>query len=263
MQRDGQRIAEPDGAGNKQRGVAAEKEQRDVGALRGLQHKDRKKDEERRKPDAGAPLAGRYPHAVCVNSRTTMAKPAGFQMCLPSMRNTNLDAMAMTPASAGSHAASARSSRLKDNPVISGERRSILASRPDASRQLASPARTDRQRAVERLRAEIDPGKIDQQQRRERHDLKVARIGPPASHGRSLKTQAETQIDPENPSPLMLWNRDSAMTDRWPDLGNTITSLSAAAPDITFLLGRGCDAAYAARGYAFQRLRNCVATSCS
>jgi hypothetical protein len=35
----------------------------------------------------------------------------------------------------------------------------------------------------------------------------------------------------------MLWNRDAAMTDRWPDLGNTITSLSAAAPDITFLLG--------------------------
>jgi hypothetical protein len=35
----------------------------------------------------------------------------------------------------------------------------------------------------------------------------------------------------------MLWNRDSAMTDRWPDLGNTITSLSAAALDITLLLG--------------------------
>jgi hypothetical protein len=44
----------------------------------------------------------------------------------------------------------------------------------------------------------------------------------------------------------MLWNRDAAMTDRWPDLGNTITSLSAAAPDITFLLGGGCDAAEAA-----------------
>ena len=35
----------------------------------------------------------------------------------------------------------------------------------------------------------------------------------------------------------MLWNRDAAMTDRWPDLGNTITSLSAAAPNITLLLG--------------------------
>jgi len=27
----------------------------------------------------------------------------------------------------------------------------------------------------------------------------------------------------------MLWNSDTAMADRWPDLGNTITSLSAAA----------------------------------
>jgi hypothetical protein len=35
----------------------------------------------------------------------------------------------------------------------------------------------------------------------------------------------------------MLWNRDAAMTDRWPDLGDNITSLSAAAPDITFLSG--------------------------
>src|SRR5580704_10378333 len=35
----------------------------------------------------------------------------------------------------------------------------------------------------------------------------------------------------------MLWNRDAAMAGRWPDLGNTITSLSAATSDITFLLG--------------------------
>jgi len=40
-------------------------------------------------------------------------------------RKMNLDAMAMTPSQgAGSHAASARSNKLKDNPVISGERRS-------------------------------------------------------------------------------------------------------------------------------------------
>src|SRR5580700_6578750 len=35
----------------------------------------------------------------------------------------------------------------------------------------------------------------------------------------------------------MLWNRDAAMAGRWPDLGNTITSLSAATSDITFLFG--------------------------
>src|SRR5580704_6793278 len=36
------------------------------------------------------------------------------------------------------------------------------------------------------------------------------------------------------------------MTDRWPDLGNTITSLSAAAPNITLLLG-GASAAQRVR----------------
>ncbi len=56
------------------------------------------------------------------NSSTTMAKPAGFQMCLPSMRKTNFEPMAMTPASACSQGSSARSSRLSDSPVISGER---------------------------------------------------------------------------------------------------------------------------------------------
>jgi hypothetical protein len=33
----------------------------------------------------------------------------------------------------------------------------------------------------------------------------------------------------------MLWNRDAAMTDRWPDLGNNIISLLAAAPNVTSL----------------------------
>jgi hypothetical protein len=35
----------------------------------------------------------------------------------------------------------------------------------------------------------------------------------------------------------MLWNRDPAMTDRWPDLGNNIISLLVAMPNITSLLG--------------------------
>ena len=72
-----------------------------------------------------------------------MAKPAGFQMCLPSRRKMNLDAMAMTPASAGSHGASARSNRLKDNPVISGERRSMLG-KPTSREQTTCVASADR-----------------------------------------------------------------------------------------------------------------------
>jgi len=54
-----------------------------------------------------------------------MAKPAGFQMCLPSMRSTNFEPIAMTPASAWISGSSVRSSRLSERPVISGERRSI------------------------------------------------------------------------------------------------------------------------------------------
>src|SRR5580698_9594931 len=76
----------------------------------------------------------------------------------------------------------------------------------------------------------------------------------PRSESGAHRTTSVAWAFPQNPSrepsrdtsPLMLWNRDSAMTDRWPDLGNTITSLSAAARDITFLSGRGCGAAYAA-----------------
>ena len=43
MQRNGQRIAEPKRAADQQCGMADEKEQRDVGALRGLQHQDGEK----------------------------------------------------------------------------------------------------------------------------------------------------------------------------------------------------------------------------
>jgi hypothetical protein len=55
-----------------------------------------------------------------------MAKPAGLKMCLPPIRKTNLEPMAITAASAGSHGSSARNRRLSDNPVISGERGSKL-----------------------------------------------------------------------------------------------------------------------------------------
>jgi hypothetical protein len=54
-----------------------------------------------------------------------MASPAGFQMCLPSMRNKNFEPMPIAPASACSQASSARNSRLSESPVISGERGSI------------------------------------------------------------------------------------------------------------------------------------------
>ena len=43
MQRNGERIAEPIGARHQQRAMGAEKEQRDVRALRGLQYEKRKK----------------------------------------------------------------------------------------------------------------------------------------------------------------------------------------------------------------------------
>ncbi len=63
------------------------------------------------------------------SSSATIASPAGFQICLPSSRSTNLDRIATAPAAAWIHGSSARSSRLSDNPVMSGERRSIVPSR--------------------------------------------------------------------------------------------------------------------------------------
>jgi hypothetical protein len=44
----------------------------------------------------------------------------------------------------------------------------------------------------------------------------VTCVGPPASHDR---------IPVADPLSLMLWNRDAAVADPWPDSGNGITSL--------------------------------------
>ena len=51
MDRNGERIAEPPGACEQQRGVAAEKEDRHVGAARRVQHQDREEAEQRGEPD--------------------------------------------------------------------------------------------------------------------------------------------------------------------------------------------------------------------
>ena len=116
------------------------------------------------------------------NSSTTMAKPAGFQMCLPSTRSTNFEPIAMTPASACSHGSSARSSRLSDSPVISGERRSKTRQpEPARAQRLRDQRGADSERAVERLRTEIDPAEIEDKQSSERRDLIVAGIRPQCS----------------------------------------------------------------------------------
>jgi hypothetical protein len=52
----------------------------------------------------------------------------------------------------------------------------------------------------------------------------------------------------------MLGNRDAAMSDRWPDLGNNITSLSAAAPNITLLLGGASAAQHMVANLSFPEL---------
>ncbi len=66
----------------------------------------------------------------------------------------------------------------------------------------------NRERAIKRLGAEIDPDKIDGKQGRQRHDLEVAGIEPPGAHGRLPLVGA--------PMPA---NRDARVTDRWPDSG--------------------------------------------
>src|SRR5258708_36336153 len=69
------------------------------------------------------------------SSRTTMARPAGLNTCLPLIRRRNFEEMAITPPTACIHDSSARNKRLSDSPVIRGERRStgIFVSREQAT----------------------------------------------------------------------------------------------------------------------------------
>jgi len=79
-----------------------------------------------------------------------------------------------------SHGALARNSRIKDGPVISAERKSMRCPQARAN-DLRRERTGNRKRALQRSRTEIDPGEIDGKQGRQRHDLKVARIGPPSA----------------------------------------------------------------------------------
>jgi hypothetical protein len=63
----------------------------------------------------------------------------------------------------------------------------LRQAKPAGADDLRRKRAQDCQRAVKRPGAEIDPDEVDKQQGCERHDLKVASIGPPASHGHSLK----------------------------------------------------------------------------
>ena len=62
MERDRRRIAKPSGASEEQPHVSQQKIDSNIEPARGAQHHDREKSDERRKPDAGAPLPGRNPH---------------------------------------------------------------------------------------------------------------------------------------------------------------------------------------------------------
>src|ERR1700731_2875417 len=78
MQRDGERVAQPQRARQQQRGVAAEEEQRDIGAPGGVQHQDGQKRQQRRKPEGSSPLAGRDPDAARGQEQRDNGKAGGI-----------------------------------------------------------------------------------------------------------------------------------------------------------------------------------------
>ena len=114
----------------------------------------------------------------------------------------------------GDHSSDGRNPRLI-GPQQQAQRQSGNQRRAQIDMRQAKPAGAtdlrckgaqDRQRAIKWLRAEIDKNEIDQQQRYERHDLKVACIRPPAQHGSF----------PQSPTPVSCWG---TATLQWPPDG--------------------------------------------
>ena len=83
MQRDRQRIAEPERARSQQSSVADEKEDRDVRAPRGLQHDDREKAGERSEPEFRAPLPRRDPYAGVRQQQDHDREAGGIEEVFP------------------------------------------------------------------------------------------------------------------------------------------------------------------------------------
>ena len=65
MQRDRERVAEPNGPHQQEGCMRDQKEDGDVGAVRRAQHEDGEKAQERGEPYGRSPLSRRNPHAVC------------------------------------------------------------------------------------------------------------------------------------------------------------------------------------------------------
>ena len=153
------------------------------------------------------------------NSSTTMAKPAGFQMCLPSMRKTNFEPIAITPASACSQGFVGAQQQAERQ--AGDQRRARIECRqlePPGAERLGGERAADRERAVERPRAEVEPADVVDQQGRERGDLVVARIGPERSceqtlqHARLLSAPGRTLMKPQS---------DAMWAERGPDCDQT------------------------------------------
>ena len=158
---------------------------------------------------AGAPLArARSRHRSVPSSSTTMAKPAGFQMCLPSMRSTNFDSDGdgagggMQPRLVGAQQQAQRQAGDERRAPVDARQ----APQPRAQR-LRRKRAGDGQRAVKRPGAEIEPGDVDGEQRAERGDLVIARIRRPPFWQQGYAPGAGS-----GPRPRAKFNRQSGKT---------------------------------------------------
>ena len=93
MDRNREWISEPPGSREQQSGVTGEKENRNVGAPGRMQTRIAKKPSSAANQMVEPHWPGEIHTPFDVHSSTTMANPAGFQMCLPSIRSTNFEPM--------------------------------------------------------------------------------------------------------------------------------------------------------------------------
>ena len=193
MDRDGARIAQPPGAREQERRMAAEKEQRDVGAPRRVQHQDGKEAEQCREPDRRAPLPGRDPHIVGDQQERHDRKAGRIPDVLVVDAEQEFGAdrdHARERVQPGCIGAQQQAERKPGNQW----RAQVDAGQAEIARaqRLGRQRTRDRQRAVERPGAEVKPADIEDEQCSQGGDLVMARVRPeiarqPALHANSSR----------------------------------------------------------------------------
>jgi len=162
VQRDRERIAEPKGAREQERGVAGEEEDRDVGAARGVQHQDGAKGDERCEPDAGAPLAGRDPHVIGEHEQRHDGEAGRVEHVLAVAPDHEFGENRDDAGDGGERRLVGAQEQAERQPGDEGRAQvELLEPEPPGAGRLRRERRRERERARQRLGAEIDVEEID------------------------------------------------------------------------------------------------------